>query len=492
MNAYGFELQAAQAGGALGRVRKPLNVPPATAAVLAGAVAVAIQSLWLPVDADVSWLITVSERVLSGDRLYVDILEVNPPASVWLYLPLVWLAQLLGLRPEAVVVAAFVAAGLASIWATVRLASPLDDAPPPLWMAATLGLVALVLPMALFAQREHAALLLALPALTALAVIGEGKPLGRSAVLACGFAAGLIIVIKPYFLLAVIAPAVWAAWKRRSLSPILPAAAAGAAAIGIYAIAVLLFARSYLDWVPVIAHIYAPVRALWWKVFVGPTIFPAVCLALAILMRPPRIPPIVVTWALGSVGFLLAAIVQAKNYPNHWLPGAGLALAATFMLLALPQIGSRRRACIGAALAGVSLFMMDRWAIRPDPAVAAAIQRVAPPAPKILALSPQLTTGHPVTRNVDGQWVGSRPSLFMSSAALFVGLDDDITRTAYRDDIRSFAIDVQRHSPDLILVNRASKEWLMGEPGIVPAMQAYRLAESTEETEIWIARRPAR
>ena len=36
---------------------------------------------------DTSWLITVCERMLSGERLYADIYETNPPFSVWLYLP---------------------------------------------------------------------------------------------------------------------------------------------------------------------------------------------------------------------------------------------------------------------------------------------------------------------------------------------------------------------------------------------------------------------
>ncbi|MGI8705594.1 MAG: hypothetical protein ACR2JJ_07350 [Sphingomicrobium sp.] len=470
-------------------MRNPRDMRPAVAAVLAAAGAVAIQSLWLPVDADVSWLITVAERILWGDRLYLDILEVNPPASVWLYLPLVWLAQLSGLPAEAVVVATFVVAGLASIWATVRLASSLDGSTLSLWLSATLGLVVLVLPMALFAQREHAALILAFPALTALAVIAEGKPLGRRALLSCGFAAGVIIVIKPYFLLAVIAPALWAAWKRRTLSPLLPGIAAGATAIGLYAIAVLLFARSYLDWVPVIAHTYAPMHELWWKVFVGPTLYPAMCVALAILMRPPRIPSMVAMWALGSAGFVLAAFLQGKNYPNHWLPGAGMALAAAFALLAQPGIKPVRKAAVGGGLAAVSLMAMYYWAIRPDPAVATVIQRVGPPAPKMIALSPQLTTGHPVTRNVGGQWVGSRPSLFLAGASLFVGLEDEIARRAYREDIRSFAIDVQRHSPDIVLVDRKSKEWLMGEEEIAPAMGRYRLAGESTDTEIWVRHR---
>mgnify|MGYP006144834651 CR=1 FL=1 len=68
-------------------------------------------------------------------------------------------------------------------------------------------MVALVLPMALFAQREHAALLLAMPTLVALALIAEGKTLGRNALYGSGFAAGLVIVVKPYFLLAIAGPA---------------------------------------------------------------------------------------------------------------------------------------------------------------------------------------------------------------------------------------------------------------------------------------------
>src|SRR3990170_6008744 len=82
-----------------------------TALVVAAAI---LQQSLIGLDTDVSWLITVGERVLAGERLYVDIFEVNPPASVWIYLPLVWLAEIAGAKPEAVVAAAFVAAALAS------------------------------------------------------------------------------------------------------------------------------------------------------------------------------------------------------------------------------------------------------------------------------------------------------------------------------------------------------------------------------------------
>jgi hypothetical protein len=33
---------------------------------------------------DVSWEITLSEKILDGQRLYVDLIELNPPASTFL------------------------------------------------------------------------------------------------------------------------------------------------------------------------------------------------------------------------------------------------------------------------------------------------------------------------------------------------------------------------------------------------------------------------
>ena len=458
---------------------------------LAALAAITIQSFRVPIDADVSWLITVCERILSGDRLYIDILEVNPPASVWLYLPLVWLSKLLGLKAEAVVAGGFVVAGIASVIATMRLASRLDDIERPAWLAAAVSFVALVLPMALFAQREHAALLLALPALAAIACIADNKPLGRPTLAANGFAAGLIIVIKPYFLAAVLLPAIWAAWKRRSVRPFVPAIAAAAMAVLLYASAVVLFAPAYFHWIPIIAATYAHMHEQLWKLLIGPALYPSISIALAALLRPKRIPSITWAFGLGAAGFLIAAILQAKNYPNHWLPQAALAFVAAGSVAATARIEVRRRIAVVAALTLVGFCEMYQWTIRPDPAVAQAIRHAAPVKPKIISLSPQLTTGHPVTRNVGGHWVGSSAGLFTASGARYVGLKDDYLRKLYRDDIRSFITDVDRQSPDVVLVYIPSKAWLMGEPLIARTMAGYRRAASADDTEIWVRRSAA-
>lgn len=484
-----FEPIEAKPRLALGKASSRAAVSPAVVAAAAALIAIAIQSLWLPVDADVSWLITVSERVLAGDRLYLDIFELNPPASVWLYVPFVWLAQLIGAKPEAVVVGGFVAAGLASIAATIRLSSRLRDAPSALFLAAVLGFVTLILPMALFAQREHAALLLALPALAALAVVADDERIGRPAVIASGVAAGLILVIKPYFAFAVMVPAVWSAYRRRSLLPLAPAIAAGAAVVALYAAAVAAFAPAYFDYVPVILETYSPMRDKWWKVAIGPALYPAICAALVLLLRPPRIPSLTVAWGLGAAGFLAAAVIQAKNYPNHWLPQAGLAIAAAFVVLPFARAERGRAMLVAAGLAVVGLSLMNHWIIRPDPAIAVAIERVAPPRPKIIALSPQLTTGHPVTRNVGGEWVGSRAGLFTASGAKYSGMKTTLAQKAYREDIQSFADDVGRTSPDIVLVHVNSKRWLMSEPSVAAAMTQFEKASSAGDTEIWLRRR---
>jgi hypothetical protein len=458
------------------------------AVALAAVVGVAIQALWIPVDADVSWLITVSERVLSGDRLYVDIMEVNPPASVWLYLPLVAAAKATRIRPEAIVVLGFAAAAVASTFATLRLASRLDHSPGPLWLASIVSFVSLVLPMGLFAQREHAALLLALPALTCIALVAERKSPGRTALLLSGFAAGLVVDIKPYFLAAVAAPFLWAAWKRRSLRPFVPAICAGVAALLLYAGAILAFAPEYFRWVPVLARTYGLIHDEWWKVIIGPAFFPVVCIALAALLKPRRIPALAWAWGLGALGFLVAAIAQVKDYPNHWLPEAALALAAVVAVASTPGVQQARRKLILLALAAVGFCEMYHWVILPDPSIAAAIREVGPPNPTIIALSPELTTGHPVTRNVDGTWVGSRAALFTAAGARHAGMQDEPTRQDYREDINSFSADVAKHSPDLVLVLVPAKKWLMSEPAIGRTMKEYRRAAVEGDTEVWVRR----
>src|SRR4051812_27132721 len=97
----------------LNRGITPINSPQLTPAVLprealgVGFVLVCaafvVQSTVWHTNGDTSWLITVIDRIHTGDRLYVDIIEVNPPISVWLYFVPVHISYWTGISAEVLV-----------------------------------------------------------------------------------------------------------------------------------------------------------------------------------------------------------------------------------------------------------------------------------------------------------------------------------------------------------------------------------------------------
>src|SRR3979490_1801108 len=106
----------------------------------------------VPVKTDVSWLLTIGERVLDGQRLYVDIVEINPPMAVFAYLPGIAVARALGVDPKNVTDALILILAAASLVATARvlrlslLLSHARLASLAIWAAA----VVTVLPMQVF------------------------------------------------------------------------------------------------------------------------------------------------------------------------------------------------------------------------------------------------------------------------------------------------------------------------------------------------------
>src|ERR1700687_1781369 len=68
------------------------------------AVFVAAVILWHVVAAnpDVGWLLTGGVRIWDGQRLYVDVIEPNPPIAPLTYLPGIVMARALGLPAEIV------------------------------------------------------------------------------------------------------------------------------------------------------------------------------------------------------------------------------------------------------------------------------------------------------------------------------------------------------------------------------------------------------
>lgn len=466
---------------------KPNAIAPWTILAACLLIALSGQALLIPVDADVSWLITVSERVLAGQRLYVEIFEVNPPASVWLYLPQVALAQALGLRPEAVIVAVAAALAFASATLTLRLAEGLGRSR---LLAAGLGFVALILPGGLFAQREHYALLLALPLC---ALLAQRPLLARSA-LPGGIAAGAIMAIKPHFALALALPAALA-WRRTRDWRAFPIAALAAGAVlAAYALAIWRFAPAYTDRLDMLRDLYLPMREQWPRLLYGPVVlFPAALAMLLAWLRKPRLDPLASMLALAALGFTLAALVQGKGYWNHALPGVGLMIVAVAAQAAHAPVERHRLALVALSAIGLGCLAVTAR-IGPPPGLVETLRQAAPPNPRMIALGTELATGHPAVRLVDGTWVGSRAALFTAAGVRYRSANGRRPVGAnlqrwYREDLAILARDVAAGHPDVILVELDDVPWLLREPEIRPLLAGYRRAASTGEIEVWVRRR---
>ena len=300
-------------------------------------------------NADVTWLITACEKLLDGQRLYVDVFELNPPAAIFLYLPAVALARTLGLDPQIVVDAqVFLAAVLSLAVASriVRCCRLLDGTHG--WLIAAFVLAALtILPAQTFGQREHLALIAVLPVVATLTARAEDARPPLWSILVAGLGAGATVCIKPYFVLAIGLAAGAAALQRRSwrvlFAPELRIA--GLVAI-VYAVCTIVFYRPFFtDLMPVLTDVYLPVRLPLLKLLIGaPVALWSAALMIVLILRRgagPRRPLAVVLAA--SAGFAAAYLIQGKGWPYHSLPMLALVLIALAHRVSPPGDGAGPR-----------------------------------------------------------------------------------------------------------------------------------------------------
>jgi len=322
-----------------------------------GVVAFAIPCLWgltyllPPLDGDVAAILDFAVRMVDGERLYVDLVDVNPPLIFWLNLAPAWIAERLALDPAIVFVGLVLllqVASLALCRAPLARLSELRQ-PGAQVLVRLIGLFAVViLPTHLFGQREHLMTSFALPYLALAAVRLQGDRVGPgAAVLRAGFAA-VGFLIKPYFLLVPCAVELclllqggWRATIRRpepwvigSLAP-LYLAAAWLCHPSYFTEILPLVTRHYLNTSPLAAvtRVFGePTRWLLLGVMI-----PVIAAGLAARQRPGfRVA------CLFTLAGIASALIQGKGWPYHMLPfWEGSVLALAFVVAAvLPRIAT--------------------------------------------------------------------------------------------------------------------------------------------------------
>lgn len=457
---------------------------------------------------DNSWFILFAERVIDGARAYVEIGDPNPPAAFLVYAPAAVVARALGLATEAMVVVevfALAALTLALSGAVLRRTGLLAPGEEGLWRNAALW-IALVAPGFGFAEREHFALMFALPMLAVAAARADGRAVSISHAVLAGVCAGITLCFKPYYAAGFAAAALVVVARRRSPAPLFAWENIVALATGLCYLAFVarFFPEYYTLALPVALDVYAPARLGF-----AASVLSAPLLAGAAVLCATA-------WSWGrrgfdarahvlmaaSAGFLLTFVVQGKGWFNHAYPGLALALfCALAAWLALRRAAPERaaffaKACVAPAFVCAPFFgaaWMNALGAEEYPGLTAQVRALAPARPKIAALAAQLDVAHPLTRRVNGVWIGRQNALWVANCVAQILATQTVSpeRRALLEshaarERADFAADFSAGRPDVLLVESAAlREWAGRQPEFGKLFDGYARAGQAGAVEIW-------
>jgi hypothetical protein len=467
---------------------------------------------------DVSWLITAGEELLDGKTAYVDFIETNPPAALFVYLPAIVVARLFGTAPEFMVVL-FCFLGVGGSLALCRLILRRASLEREIGPVAVIGAIATLalLPAHAFAQREHIAVVFALPFFATMAARAAGARVEARLSVLAGLGAGIMISLKPHFALMIATVLPYLVWRIgwrsvvASLEFYVPAAV-----LVLHAAVIVLLFPAYLDRVaPLVLAAYLPVRYSWSDLASG-TAFVSWLVLVGYLVATAREKirdPLVATPALASLGGMAAYFVQAKAWPYQSYPA--LALIAIAVFVAAPRGESALRrfapavaclalvlvvgfiapatklgfalmlapvglATIGAGSLGraaakrrgeaveistlafgfVAAVLWTWFDFRDNPFSFEAKAAALTAHPKVMAITGDLNVGFPFVRRIGGVWAQRTNMLWLTVGAswrIHHSGDDPAMIAAmqpYLDlDKRMLIEDLQRSRPDLILIS---------------------------------------
>lgn len=420
---------------------------------------------------DASWLLTVGERMLAGQQLYVDIYELNPPMSALLYLPAVALAKLLTLPAEPIVVAGILILALVSLRVTTAMLTRagLVENRGQFWLIALATLV--ILPGGNFGEREHIAVILLLPLLGVSAVRSLNLAPKPAEVVISGIAAGLVMTIKPHFAVVIFLVAAVSAFQARSWRAVFTSehVLAGAILIGYWLVVWIGFPSFFSAMLPLASPAYLADRADLLALVIGLPVVPAWLMLAGLLLvyRPEMAMRPNAQLLAAALGFFVVYLVQGKGFFYHALPVVML-MSLVFVQSFLTRNARGRYAAIPVALAVILVVAPGALAFRGSSDRQELMAILAPLGPglKIANITSQLEIASPLHRDIGGTLVNSGPCLWISLGAIRrqMSTDDplvDAEMVALENYERGvLSKDLLRNPPDIILSGADTFDWI--------------------------------
>ena len=293
---------------------------------------------------DLGFLLYAAGRVLEGARLYVDIVEINPPLIIGLNIPPVALARELGISPILTYRVLFAASLIAALFPAAILLRRIVPDSVSVRRAVLLALAFALFPLSGvdFGEREQLLLAFTLPYILLAAGRSSGPALGTWAAFGIGIMAGLGLALKPHFLVLWVGVELYLLWRtRRPTILFRPEAVAVAGLLAAYGVFVLVGVPEYLQLVSLVGSAYSQFlyEPFWRLLLSGPgALIPLLALLTYLALR--RQAGHAELWdvlALAVLAFLLGGAAQQKGLRYHFYPSFALGT----VLLALVALDAK-------------------------------------------------------------------------------------------------------------------------------------------------------
>ncbi len=475
--------------------------------IVMGAMVLFMWTFWSwPINHDTAWYLVATRKMLDGARLYVDLVEVNPPLNFYLTIPAILIADAVHISDtngQYLFLVLLYGASLLWTGAILRRAVALG----PLRRLAFFAFMALIYVLgALYniAQREHLLVLFLSPWLTWYLVRPvQGPSLASSAFAAIG------ICIKPFFLAFPVAFLIRDIWRRRSIAPVFDARYLLMLAIGVvYIMLVMAWHPEYLsEIVPMASHVYGAYKTSMWDALVGSAL--PIILGLVVmlpLVRRHNRDGADTTFAVAAVAGLIGFVVQSTGFNYQLVPFLIYALMAGAWWLATcrkPTLGHVLTSLAGVVLL-FGLYDRGRYHSQITDEVFYRSQEFGA-IESMMTGSVLLDPGAPVALRLGIDWASRYPANWLYPGAVEkLGRTDcskepDLCATlqAIIHRNRSDNVDdIINQQPDLIVSARSvpvqmsePSGWitvLQGDPRFEEAMANYTLVKTTDWFEYYL------
>jgi hypothetical protein len=460
------------------------------------AVGLAVPLVWVaaqfyaPIDHDTGAILYFADRWWAGERLYVDLIDVNPPLVFILGLVPVLLRQWTGLAEPTSLIGCVMVASVLSTFAAWRLLA---------WRSSRIAhgqsgtLTATLVPLALLfalltpgelGQREHLMVVLTVPyvVLTALRLEGYRVALPIAILIALAAAAGF--ALKPFFLIVPALIELFVLWVRRGAAFRDPVPWTMAAFWAAYvALTLVAFPEYGRDIVPRTLELYSRLGDSSPMVAFNRGFLPieAGILVLAVVTLLMVQSRLCQTLALFAIGTAITTIVQGKGWSHQWLHAdlAFILLGAAVLAAAAERYGPTdilRRRRLGATLVVSVLafsyvaanndappwFRVDRMGYDGRLGRQIALVEAEPNRESFLALSPGIYPFFPMLN-----YTGARMAMPYMSMWVLQGVykycpergpqqfnTPDAMSTAERHVFDSVTEGLVRNKPQLVVIDR--------------------------------------